>query len=149
MCSLLAACSVGGTAGDESVRLEANRARWERTGLESYQYDLEKWCFCLPGLHPARIIVRDDTVAAVLDPATGEPLPAPQSDGTALEKHPDEYPRIEELFEVVERAIQKEYASLNVQYNERRGYPERIEMEISEDAVDDRLRYLVKSFAAK
>jgi hypothetical protein len=86
------------------------------------------------------VVVHADTISAVLDPETGNALQAPRSEGTALEELPDSYVTVEELFDVVERAIDKDYARLEVEYNEEVGYPERIDFEIG-DATDDEVTY--------
>lgn len=145
-CLLLGSCSFLGTGDDEKDALEEHQSLWERQEIEDYQYDLQVRCFCPRWLYPATIKVHDDTVAAVLDPETGDTLRTPDSGSPALQEAPDGYPTVEGLFEVVERAIDEEYHRLSVEYNDRYGYQEEIDYEVGENVTDDEVRYNVTNF---
>lgn len=142
LCLVLPSCSFLGLNDDQRDRLEKHRHLWQEQGTSNYQFDLRKGCFCpyLNELYPATMVVHANTISAVLDPKTGDTLQAPRSEGTALEEFPHSYVTVEELFEVVERAIDEDYARLEVEYNEEVGYPERIDFEIG-DATDDEVTY--------
>ena len=144
---LLSSCSLL-NEGDELEDLRANQRLWQQHHAADYQFDLTKGCFCGPGLYPARIVVRADTVNAVLDPATGAPLTPPESEEPALELYPDEYATIDGLFGVIERAIEQKAYQLDVTYDPERGYPRNIRIEYSKHATDDEFFFEVLRYEA-
>lgn len=146
---VLPSCSLLGIGDDEQDELEEHRAIWQNQNISSYRYTLQVGCFCPRWPYPARITVQTDTVAAVLDPETEDTLRHPVTEAPVLQEAPEMYPRVEGLFEVVERAIEEDYHELSVEYSERFGYPERIELEIHENATDDRVTYDVSEFRAE
>jgi hypothetical protein len=145
---LLFGCSLLGLGDDQQDELAKHRTLWETRELSDYRLTLEKGCFCIPWLYPATIVVLDDTVAAVLDPETGDTLRNPRTGMSALRRAPDSYRTVDGLFGVIERAIQEDYHRLSVTYDEHLGYPERIDFEISENATDDQVSYDVVQFEA-
>lgn len=73
------------------------------------------------------------------------PVPRVQSEESSIHFH---YHSVEGLFGVVERAIDEEYHKLSIEYNDRCGDPERIDLEIHENATDDQVTYDVPEFQA-
>ncbi len=146
VCVLIPACSLLGTEDAPQDRLETYRNEWKTRGLSSYQYELHRTCFCVNWLYPALIEVRDDTVSAVLDPKTGNPLRSPHTGDLAIETAPNAYLTVDGLFDIVERAIEEEYHRLNVEYNDYLGFPHDIDLEVGKDVTDDRETYVVEEF---
>ena len=107
--------------------LEAHRATWETYGIASYQYTFDAQCFCDQGPVPARIIVRADTLHAVLNPETGDTLRARGSNRPVWNERPMEYPTIDRLFDIIDGELSKVFYrrpdSIHVKYNEEYGYP--------------------------
>ena len=143
-CLALSSCSLFGP-DDERTDLEAARQRWASARFESYTFTFTRSCECWPAL-PARIVVERDTVRAVLDPATGEPLRIPPMDTLALAAYPDAYPTVEALFDVIERAAREKADRLQVTYDARLGHPTQIEIDYREDAADDEVTYTLEAF---
>ena len=141
----LAGCSLVGN--EEASRLEDNKRLWRKASVDSYQIEYFKGCYCL-WVGRARIVVRDDTVHAVLDPASGDTLRHPQSGEPMFELYPELFPTVEELFEIVEKAIGTGADELEVEYDDRRGFPERIDIDYYRHAIDDEVTHAVSAFAA-
>ena len=113
--------------------------------MESYSFEYSKLCFCGGLFNPAIIVVEADTIHAVLDPETREPLRDPQTQELVLQKYPESFLTIEELFEVIENALEKA-DELSVEYNQDSGHPESIEIDYVKDAVDDEVTYQIENF---
>ena len=133
---------VDGRKGDD---FKANQNLWQEQNIEYYSFEFSKLCFCGGLFNPARIIVKADTIHSVLDPETGEPLRDSQTQELVLEKYPESFQTIAELFEVIESAREKA-DELNVEYNQQFGYPEFIEIDYIKEAIDDEVTYRVDNF---
>lgn len=90
-------------------------------------------------------MVKADTIHAVLDPETGEPLRDPQTDELVLQKYPESFLTIDELFGVIENTREKA-DELDVEYNQQLGYPEFIAIDYMKEAIDDEVSYKVDNF---
>ena len=144
--SLLSSCDsiVDGRKGDDFV---ASRNLWQQEGEENYSFEFSKFCYCGGLFNPATIVVEADTVNTVLDPETGEPLRDPQTDELVFPKYPDSFQTIEELFDVIENALEKA-DKLKVEYNQQLGYPQNIDIDYIKEAIDDEVTYKVENFEA-
>lgn len=147
--ALVTGCSLLGIGNTQRDDLENHRRMWQERGPANYQYDLRVGCFCPTWPYPARIVVRADSVHAVLEPETGDTLRSPQSGEPALTELPDTYRPIGGLFDIVDRALDEDYHRLSVRYNDTIGYPTEIDLEKSENATDDEVHYEVLHFAAQ
>jgi len=132
--------------------LEANRETWENLDITDYQFTFDARCFCDQGPVPARIIVRADTLYAVLDPEAGDTLRARGSNRPVWKERPNEYPTIDRLFEIVGGELSKVFYkrpdSIQVKYNEEYGYPEHIYIDQRANMSDDELTITVDDLAA-
>ena len=137
--SLFASCFWYG--GNGMRALETNRETWENHGIENYQFTFDIRCYCNSGLLPARIIVRADTLHAILNPETGDTLRARSSDRLFWKEHPNRYPTIDRLFEIADRELSKFFYqrpdSIRVEYNETYGHPEYIYIDPRSNMSDD------------
>lgn len=125
-----------------------NKALWQKQGIENYSFTYSKYCFC-PGLQkPATIVVKADTIHAVIDPETNEPIRDPQTQELMRVKFPNSFQTINELFEVIGNAREKA-DKLNVEYNQKVGYPKSVEIDYIEEAVDDEVSYVLDDFRAQ
>lgn len=118
-----------------ATRSELNvaRRRWAAQGPASYRYRFQYLCFCPASLvTPVEIEVRDGLVAAVVEPATGRPAPAAPGRPT---------PTVEDLFAVVESALDGDVDWLDVQYDLVFGYPAVIRVDPDARAVDEERSY--------
>ena len=141
---ILPACSLFGDDGDPSS-LEVNHHRWDKQDIVNYQFTLSVTCYCFPWQGPSTIVVRADTVHAVLNPKTGQTKRDPQTDRPMLEEYSNTYPTIDDLFEIIEDAIKRDPYRLEVDYNDKLGYPTQIDMEYSKHMTDDEILYEISA----
>lgn len=140
--ALTAACGLI-TSGDpdERDRLADNRAVWAENALEDYSYRLQRKCFCaFPVPEPVTIRVRAGAVVSVSSVETGE---------SAADDELRFYHDVDGLFDVVEGAIDREAASLEVEYHATLGYPTMIDVDYQANAVDDEIRYEASALSAE
>ncbi|MGK7312941.1 MAG: DUF6174 domain-containing protein [Candidatus Longimicrobiales bacterium M2_2A_002] len=130
---LLAACGIVEPESwdDRLLDLEQARALWAGTGLDSYRYDYFQGCFCAAPVGDFVVTVTDGAVtAAVTDPG-GEAVP----EATLADLH-----TMEELFDVVATAIEREVDGFRVDYDPGYGFPTLIDLDPYRHAIDDELR---------
>jgi hypothetical protein len=134
----LAAAACDGSLSPSALRatrseLNVARRRWTAQGPRSYRYRFQYLCFCPASLvTPVEIEVRDGRVAAVIDPASGRPAaPAPGRPS----------PTVEDLFAIVESALDRDVDWLDVQYDIVLGYPAVIRVDPNTRAVDEEQSY--------
>ena len=148
--ALVAAAAFAGVSCDGSLspsqvrgqraELTVAKRRWTAQGPPSYRYRFQYLCFCPASLVTAvEIQVREGRVVAVLDPATGRPAaPAP---GRPT-------PTVEDLFAVVESALDRPVDWLDVQYDLVLGYPAVIRVDPNTRTVDEEQSYFAGSLTA-
>jgi len=119
-------------------RLVDARQRWRRTRPESYRYQLVVGCFCGLPPQPVTIEVRGDAVLSAVD-AQGAPVRSPIASA---------YGTIDDLFDVIERAIAANAVQVDVSYEPTRGYPTSIAIDGSTRIADDEIGYTVSGFVA-
>lgn len=148
MCGAAAAGLVMATAACEDVleqsmedrmrrELEVNRSRWARSDIASYRYLLSVECACPPAaLRAVEITVRD-----------GVPVSARyHDDGTAADPALFAgYDTVEELFELIEDALDRRADSITALYETRYalGNPEAIDIDYDEFGSGDELTVLM------
>jgi hypothetical protein len=121
----------------ERSELNVARRRWAAQGPPNYRYRFQYLCFCPASLAtPVEIQVRQGGVVAVLDPASGRPAPAAPGRPT---------PTVEELFAVVESALDDDVDWIDVQYDLVMGYPAVIRVDPSARIVDEEKSYFAGS----
>lgn len=125
--SRFSACVLAWYNGESRRTLETSRERWEHHGIANYRYLFDSQCFCDQGPVPARIIVRADTLQAVLNPETGDTLLARGSDQPVWTERPMQEPTLDRLFDIIDgelsRVFYRRPGSMHVAYNEDYGYP--------------------------
>jgi hypothetical protein len=137
---LLAAASAGcfGPSGTEDDLAEA-RARWNGTPHGEYSFDFRRSCYCAPAaLVPARLFVVGsgiDRVERVEDGTTMTPQEI--ADLAPL--------TVDELFTAIERAIDREFARVNVTYDPISGVPTHVDLDGSLSVADDEITYTVEN----
>ncbi|GAB5520816.1 MAG: hypothetical protein RhofKO_30670 [Rhodothermales bacterium] len=138
----LSGCSLFGVDGRQS---DVNRAQqtWDNAAPSDYEFDLAIGCFCAYWQGPATVVVRADTVHALLDATTGEVLQDDFSNGPVLERLGGDVPTIDDLFTIVKDALRESADDLDVDYDPTYGYPTSISIDYLEDAVDDEVGYTV------
>lgn len=147
---LVAGCSFSPLGSDDPLdELRAHRALWNRQSLDDYRFQIQIGCFCPPYLvQPSTVVVRADTVAAVLDPTTGEPQRSPSSDEPLTARQQADFPTIDAIFDRVERALRNEADRVEVQYDDGRGFVRDTALDVDEDAADDDVSYQISNVEA-
>ena len=126
---VLTACGDGFLASTRLVTsLRAARARWESSGIDSYELTVRRLCFC-GFVEPVRIKVVDGVIVSRTIVPTGEPVP---------EMYASAYPDVPGLFAIVEEAA-NEADELNTEFDATYGYPTDISIDWIENAVDDEM----------
>jgi hypothetical protein len=98
------------------LELDRNRNKWNDLELVDYDYSLQVSCLCFPGYTSPKIIqVRDSRIVFVAELETGE------------EASYTDHDTVDDLFAAIQRAIDNSYSDIDVEYDERLGYP----MEVS------------------
>jgi hypothetical protein len=138
MAGAVAAAACDGSLSPSALRgtrseLNVARRRWQAQGPVSYRYRFQYLCFCAGSLvTPVEIEVRNGRVAAVTDPSSGRP--ATQAPGRPT-------PTVEDLFAIVESALDREVDWLDVQYDVVFGYPAVIRVDPDTRAIDEEQSY--------
>lgn len=133
------------TDGRKKDDFRENQTLWQEQGIENYSFEFSKLCYCGGLFNPATIVVKADTIHAVLDPKTGEPLQDPQTGELVLLNYPNSFHTIDDLFDVIENAREKA-DELDIEYNQEFGYPEYISIDYIKEAIDDEVSYRVENF---
>lgn len=114
--------------------IEDPRARWEAYELADYTIEQVLGCFCA-GPRKFVAVVRDNDVVAL------------QKASPALEDESwlDGYHTVDELFDLIEDARERDPAVLEVSYHPRYGYPTRIYVDYSAQTADEELGFTLSN----
>lgn len=128
--------------GDAEVvtELTANRAIWIAVGLDSYEYRYRRLCFCpVDAVREVTLRVQDNVVTAgtYIDDGT----PVPSSDLS-------DYPTVDELFDIVQSAIDSGADTVTVEYDSNLGFPTRIALDFSTGSTDDEITHTASGVVA-
>ncbi len=124
---VLAGCSESTAPVPDELAL--NVRKWEKRGPPSYSYDYQAICFCIDSvLRPVRISVTDKAVSRVVFRDTQEVVAA---EGL------DDYPTVEDLFEVIRDAIARNAHSIEVRYDALFGYPTEASIDYQQNVADE------------
>jgi hypothetical protein len=117
---------------DES-RFDEARRTWLRFGPLDYQYEVIQSCFCaVPAVgRTVVVVVAGDVIVDAWVRSTGESLPA--STWPFL-------PTVEDLFDLVDRAIRQRADRLDVRYDGRFGYPRLVDVDWDRTTIDEEIR---------
>ena len=120
----------------EAALLEA-RERWEQAGVVDYSYTGAWTCFCPEDYRAdTQVVVADGTVTAVHSAAADvETIPAPER-----------FLSIEGLFALIQDAITRDAARVEVSYDETYGYPVELFIDYDERMADEEDRFTISSF---
>ncbi len=118
------------TWGERQAALDRNRALWESQAIETYTYRLLRSCFCIVG---------GEFAVAV---SGGEVVGAERTDGTTVPGEELQYLQtIDDLFDIIQTAIDYEADAFRAEYDRDLGYPTLIDLDSDRNAVDDEVRY--------
>ena len=123
--------------GPQQDDLSAARARWAVAGPENYLFELQRSCFCGPDfLRAVEIQVQSGAVFSAIYVDTQEPIDEPLNT----------VPTIEDLFDEIQDAIDREAFRLDVVYSEDLGYPLSVSIDFSEMIADEEQSFQVRNF---
>ena len=126
-------CSTNPLSPDREA-LASTRARWEASGIDSYVFEFQRLCFCPPVvIRQVRIEVVDGAVSSAVYVDTGDPVDDPSVS----------VPTIEDLFDEIQDAIDREADSLETEYDSQAGYPISVSIDYIEQAIDDEMAFTV------
>jgi hypothetical protein len=136
---LLVSAAGFGCRGGLRDELDKHRRIWENEVVRDYQYRLQVLCFCPPEVtNPVIVEVKGGVTSSVIYVGTGLPV----GNNNFIR-----YDTIEEMFQVIEDAINQNADEIKVEYNADLGYPTRIEIDFIKMAVDDEITYTISNFA--
>ncbi|WP_339135730.1 MAG: DUF6174 domain-containing protein [Candidatus Electrothrix sp. GW3-4] len=115
--------------------LNKHIALWKDAHLSNYTYTYKRVCFCPP---------EEDIIVAVQYGEVALASYYPSNTPVTPERL-DDLMTVEELFEVIQKAINDDVARLDVAYNPQLGYPERISIDIDERIADEEMTHLVSN----
>ena len=114
------------------TELEQNQERWAQQNLSTYTFRFQRLCFC--GLvDPVDVTVRNGVITAVVVANSQEEL-----DPSMF----SQFYTVEDLFEVVQDALDRDAHSVVVAYHPQLGYPADVAIDYIEMAIDDELQLL-------
>ena len=101
-------------SGPADSLLEANRALWSSSGVDSYRYRFRWECFCGDYVQVVDIVVVNGAIASVVDASTGRPVSAEVA---------ARYRTIDGIFGFLREAIDRPADSVRAVYDANLGYP--------------------------
>ncbi|BBD69624.1 hypothetical protein NIES4072_30410 [Nostoc commune NIES-4072] len=118
-------------------RLAFNRRFWNQQNISNYDYTLSNSCFCIGEARgPVVIKVRNGQTSSITSVATGKDV----------KEYFQNYNTIPKLFDVIQDAINRKAASLNVRYNARFGYPTQIDIDYNSQIADEERYLTIENF---
>ena len=143
LCLIIAAVLASpGTARGQTApfqkELDKSRKKWASSKIKNYQYTFNWQCFCTPDyVKPVIISVR----AGVIDSIKYA------DSGAALDKADyEKYRTVESLFDMIQEAIDKKAAKIQVTYDTKAGYPMSAFFDYSANIADEERGFAVKKF---
>lgn len=132
---MLGACSDLGPVEGSRAELERNRETWQRLRPSSYEYGVERLCFCgFESRGPVRVTVTGDDVSGRTYIDSGDPVPAPLG---------ELFPTVDGLFDVLFDAIEREAYRIDVTYDPISGVPLDLWIDYLHTVADEELGFSV------
>jgi hypothetical protein len=136
---LLAVCLVATCArspfDQHADDLAGAQARWQGAGISSYDFDLQRVCFCVPeATGPVTISVRNGAFTAIVRTDSGTAV------DTLLFQ---DYLTMDRVFVTTRRFLDARPASFTASYDTALGFPTSVAVDPIARAVDDELTYAV------
>jgi len=127
--STLMGCGGNEPGNPGQSTLNQNRAVWTNQGIVHYTYDYVSSCFCGDAGIKFSIEVDGNSVIAVFNHETNSMVD--------LATYPTKFRTINDLFEVIQSALNANAASINVTYNKNKGFPESIYIDYNVQMADE------------
>lgn len=136
----LAACTVfSGPGNKDDIRSElaTARARWNSSGVASYEYVLQQKCFCVLGGQKVRVTVLQGVVTAAVHETSGQPV-SPQ--------FMPAFVTVERLFELIEDGFRRKAHRIEATYDAQHGFPADFFIDYNQNIADEELGYSATQF---
>ncbi len=122
---------------EEEQQLQAAEAQWNQNKPAHYSYVLQRTCFCPREYNdPIEIRVLNGVVQKAMLPLDHEPLPSVRM---------DEALTINNLFDVIHKAVDKKAAKIDVTYDRQYGYPTSIAIDWDKMMADEETYFTAKN----
>jgi uncharacterized protein DUF6174 len=132
---VLTGCGLTGPDGDLRTELERNRALWDTTGLATYEYGVERICFCgVEARGPVLVNVEAGSVLSRRYVDSGDPV---------LPGFADLFPTVVGLFDVIEGAIEDDAFNIDVSWDIATGLPTDIFIDYDESVADEEVGFRI------
>lgn len=132
-----AGCGSAGPMEGPQSDLQQNRRLWIEGGPASYDYVIERQCFCLPeGRGPVRVGVTDGAVTS---------REYVDSDGAVPSEMEPYFPSVEGLFAFIEDAVERSAEEIRVTYDVETGVPVSIWIDYERQMADEEMGYSVRA----
>ena len=124
---------------DLQTDIDENRALWDGAAITDYSMRFQRLCVICPidFLIPVRITVRGDTVDTVTDLDSGAPVEG-IAEGTFL--------TIDDLFLIIQDAIDQNASEIDARYDAVLGYPTDIDIDFSRSVFNDETQFMIREF---
>ena len=141
ICSLSALCillNVAHSGADlDEVLLSDGQHKWQATGWDSYSFVVQRQCFCyMEYTREMEILVREGQVVSAHFTDTQEKV--------AQKMLADLY-SIEQWFDVIKDAQERQADRLEVAYDDQFGYPTKIAIDLRKNRADDEQAVIISS----
>ena len=124
----------------EEHDLALARERWAESGIRSYDYVVQRSCFCAPAfVRPITVSVTNGVVTREVFADTGEPVTNSVLD----------FGTVESLFAVVDTAVARHVDRIDASYDPVSGVPVSISIDPSFQTADEEVSYVVSVFRAR
>jgi hypothetical protein len=129
--NLLQGCGLESLEDLERRRHE-NLSKWRSSGIDDYEIDYLRVCFCLPP-NEVQVVVRQGQVVIVRDARTGDVILNP------FPGEPFGFNSIDAVFSIIAQAIEARATTLVVDYHPEVGYPERVWIDYDPAVADEEI----------
>lgn len=127
----LMGCSESDLLVGPVIDLERAEARWQRAGLDSYVFAVQRMCFCtIESLGPVRVRVENGTVVERVQVDSSAPVSP---------TYAELFPTVQGLFDLIRSAHEQNAHEVRVTYDPALGVPMDVWIDYIEFAADDEL----------
>jgi asparagine synthetase A len=110
-------------------QLDKYQARWQQQNIQKYTYIFQRGCYCpREYTRPVKLKVKNQQVVRAKFVDTGELLPANLQGNKQT---------VTDLFNLIQRAIDKNAFRITAEYDEQYGYPTSISIDYDERIADE------------
>jgi len=137
--SLMACAESGSTGPRFEIKRSLAEGVWVRERPETYSFTLYRSCECLPEMTgPVTVMVNGDDVVARRYDRTGAAVTITFA---------GLFPNVEGMFSIIDAALERDAARIEVQYDATYGYPTRILIDYDGQwGNDDEVVYTISNF---